>query len=167
MPTADLIIIDDEPMTITVDSVPDTVVAVEYADTPAEDVVIISPEPTVESLFVLDTQAPVNYAPIADIAVVAPEVTIARAINELSASDAYNGTLIQAALDRATALKAEKSNTETAHALEIERLQAEHAARMQDLDDQAKAALKEAEKIQTQGKKTARMLELLQAHAQS
>lgn len=157
------------PTVVSVDAVPDMVISEpEIIIQQTSDLVTEQPaEPTAESLFVLDSRPEVGFTPSVSSEVIAPEVTIARAISELSASEAYNGTLIQASLDRATALKAEKSETEAAHAREIERLQEEHTARMQNLDDQAQAALKEAEKIQVQGKKTARMLELLQAHVQS
>ena len=122
--SGDLIIIDDVPMTVTIDSVPDMVVS--NTETVVDEsfalVTHTPPEPSLESLFVVDTESQNNSVLSHPSEVISPEVTIARAIDELTASGAYNQSLIQASLDRATSLKAEKENAELAHASEIQRL---------------------------------------------
>lgn len=184
-PTNDLLIIEDTPMMITIDSVPDMVdpMADIVMDTPAtqldqdvsevlifdtvdtgetaESIAIAEVTPHLESTSYM-IQEPTNTL-ISVASIVSPDETLARAIAELQASDDHSNMLAQAAHTREVDLLADKANKNTTHEAELESLKAAHLAAVALMDEQIAMARKEVEDIRAASKRTAYLKELLEA----
>ena len=181
-PTNDLLIIEDTPIMITVDSVPDMVdpIADIVMDTPVvqdtSEVLIFDTVETIEMVEPIEIaegaphiesisygiSEPTDTSPsIASI--VSPDETLARAIAELQASDDHSNMLAQAAHTREVDLMADKASKNTAHEAELESLKAAHLAAVALMDQQIAAARKEVEDIKAASKRTAYLKELLEA----